>query len=234
MKPLIDFRKFSYDVRYAIDLKPVLFQPEMLESNFEAYLMFRDTYADEKSYKEIKKHDLRYDFTVIPPAKIGKEFIKTYGHYHPNSYPEIYQVFEGEAMFLMQKRGDRDDIIEELVAVKAEEGDAVIIPPDYGHVTVNSSENQLVISNWVCRSFKSIYEPYTNLRGACYYYTEDGWVRNERYSKIPEIRHATSDANDVLGIEGDMFLLIEEPEKLKFLTNPEKFDELFKRALIFD
>ena len=80
MKPLIDYKKFNYDVRFAYDLKPVLYQPEKLEKNFEVYYMFRDVYLSREDYEKIKKLDLRYDFTVIPPAKIGEEFIKTYGH----------------------------------------------------------------------------------------------------------------------------------------------------------
>ena len=232
MHPIIDFKKFDYEIRYAKDLEPVLFQPEALKEDFEAYHMFRDVCLEEDQ-KKIKDLDLRYDFTVIFPGKIGDEFIKTFGHYHPNSYPEIYQIFEGEALILMQKPAESYDIIEEFIVVEVSEGESVIIPPHYGHVTVNPSDKKLVMSNWVCRSFKSIYEPFRNLKGACHYYTERGWIKNERYKKVPEIKEAKSKSNELLGIEGDMYSLIKEPEKLEFLVYPEKHEDLFKKALIY-
>ena len=232
MRPVIDFEKFGFEIRYAKDLEPVLYQPEALKENFEAYRMFRDV-CFEEDRRKIENLDLRYDFTVIFPGKIGEEFIKTFGHYHPGSYPEIYQIFEGEALILMQKPSKSYDVIEEFVAVRVGEGESVIIPPKYGHVTVNPSDEKLVMANWVCRSFKSIYDPFKNLRGACYYYTERGWVKNPRYKGIPEIREAESRSNELLGIEGDMYSLIKEPEKLEFLVRPEKHEELFKKALIY-
>uniref|UniRef100_A0A7C3UCJ1 glucose-6-phosphate isomerase n=1 Tax=Geoglobus ahangari TaxID=113653 RepID=A0A7C3UCJ1_9EURY len=229
MHPVIDFKKFDYEIRYAKDLRPVLYQPEALKEDFEAYRMFRDVCLEEDR-KKIKDLDLRYDFTVIFPRKIGNEFIKTFGHYHPNSYPEIYQIFEGEALILMQKPAESYDTIEEFIVVKVGEGESVIIPPHYGHVTVNPSDKEIIMSNWVCRSFKSIYDPFSSLRGACYYYTERGWIKNERYSKVPEIKEAESRANELLGIDGDMYSLIKYPKKLEFLVRPEKHEELFKKA----
>ena len=40
---------------------------------------------------------------------LGSEYVKTVGHYHPPvpgtdvSYPEIYQVLDGSATYLLQK-----------------------------------------------------------------------------------------------------------------------------------
>lgn len=233
MKPLIDFEKFEAEVRYAHDLKPVLYQPEKLEKNFPAYFMYRDAYLSQEHWELIKKYGLRYDYTITPPAKIGDEFIKTYGHYHPKagklSYPELYQVLEGEAIFIIQKRGNNYDEIEDAVAVSVKEGETILVPPEYGHVMINKTDKRLVTSNWVCRNFSSIYEPYTELRGACYYLTEDGWIKNERYGKIPELRFARP--NQVIKVSGDMYGLVNEIDSLEFLVNPEKYEEMFEEAL---
>ena len=87
--------------------KNVLMEPKDVNQNI--YYMFRDVHAkiDEKFFR---KNNVRFDVTVIPPYKVGKEEIKTLGHYHPYlkgkriSYPEIYEVLHGEGMFLLQKK----------------------------------------------------------------------------------------------------------------------------------
>ncbi|WP_202319822.1 glucose-6-phosphate isomerase family protein [Archaeoglobus neptunius] len=224
-------KKFNAEVRKASDLKPVLAFPEALKEDFDAYFMFRDSYKTEKDRKRIEEVGLRYDYTVIPPNNIGGESIKTYGHYHPEAedgytYPEVYQVLEGEAIFLIQK--PENDRIVDAVAIPAKKGDVVIIPPNYGHVTINPTEKELVTANWVCRDFKSIYDPYTEKRGACYYYIEGKWVKNENYGEVPELRFAKP--VNIFGVEGNMYSLAKDIEKLEFLTKPGKHLDVFKKA----
>ncbi|MBE8540527.1 glucose-6-phosphate isomerase family protein [Geoglobus acetivorans] len=236
MKPVVDFERFKPDIRYAYDLKPVLRQPDELKDNFPAYFMYRDAYLTGEDWEKIKEAGLRYDYTITPPAVIGDEYIKTYGHYHPKagklSFPEVYQVIEGKALFIIQKRSNEDDQIEDVVAVEVEEGEIIIVPPEYGHVMVNRTDRRLVTSNWVCRNFSSIYEPYTNLRGACYYLTRLGWVKNTNYAAVPELRFARP--NQILDVSGDMYDLVNEIEVLEFLADPDGYEDMFKKALKFD
>lgn len=223
--------KFKADVRKASDLKPVLAFPEELKEDFDAYYMFRDVYYRREDHKKIVNAGLRFDYTIIPPNRIGDEYIKTYGHYHPEvvsglSYPEVYQVLEGEAIYLLQKR--ENDKIVEVLAVEASKGDVVLIPPNYGHVTINPSNKKLVMSNWVCRDFSSIYEPYTKYRGACYYYTGE-WIKNENYPEVPELKIAKP--IDILDVKGeDMYYLVDNISKLEFLTKPQNWIEIFSNA----
>ncbi len=228
-------RRFRADVRWAEDLKPVLAFPEELRENFPAYYMFRDLYYSKSDRERILERRLRFDLTVIPPAKIGKEFIKTFGHYHPIaegnlSYAEIYEVLEGEAIYLLQKveKGKVVDVL----AVEAKKGDKVIIPPNYGHVTINPSNKELRMTNWVCRDFKSNYEPYERLRGACYYYTEDGWIKNERYGEVPEITFVRPKIPKELGLRksDEMYKLVKDLSKLEFLIRPSRYLHLFENA----
>lgn len=230
-------RKFKADIRFAKDLLPVLSYPDELKNDFPAYYMFRDSYYAEKDWEKIKEFNLRYDITFIPANKIGEEFIKTYGHYHPEaengfSYAEIYEVLEGEALFIVQK--ERVGKIEDVVVVEAKRGDKVIVPPNYGHVTINPSEKELKTANWVCRSFNSIYEPYTERRGACYYYTTEGWIKNEKYGNIPEIRFAKPRYDFLIDRDVEMYELVKEIEKLEFLWKPSKHRDLFNKVFEFE
>ncbi len=226
-------RRFRADVRRASDLKPVLAFPERLEEDFDAYYMFRDIYFSEDDRERILAARLRYDYTLIPPAEIGGERIKTYGHYHPEaggglSYPEVYQVIRGRAIYLLQKA--ENGRIVDCVAVEAAKGDIVVIPPNYGHVTINPSDEELLMANWVCRDFSSVYEPYTRMRGACYYYVDGKWIRNERYGEIPELRFAKP--NDVFGVDGEMYELVDSIEILRFLVAPHEEKEMIDKIKI--
>lgn len=221
---------FRAEVRRASDLRPVLAYPDKLLSDFDAYYMFRDIYECVKHREKILNAKLRYDFTIIPPAEIGGENVKTYGHYHPKnssglSYPEVYQVLDGRAIFVIQRReGER---VVDCFAIEAEKGDLVIVPPNCGHVTINPTRRVLLTSNWVCREFASIYEPYTNLKGACYYYINGKWLKNANYPAHPELRFL--EPFDNMGEE--MYYLVNEIEKLEFLVAPEKHLNLFKKYI---
>ena len=228
-------RVFKPAVRWAKDLLPVLAYPDKLTSNFPAYYMYRDVFYSKKDYELILEHRLRYDLTVIPPNKVGKEYIKTFGHYHPVaenelSYPEIYEVIEGECIFLLQKL-EKGRIVD-VVAVESKKGDKVVIPPNYGHVTINPSNKELKMANWVCRDFSSIYEPYKLNRGGCYYYTEDGWIKNEKYGEIPDIRFVKAKLPKNIGIKksDEMYKLVKNLKKLEFLVKPSKYFNFFKEV----
>jgi glucose-6-phosphate isomerase len=230
-------RKFKAAIRWAKDLLPVLAFPEELKENFQAYFMFRDVYYSSSDREKILENKLRYDITVIPPNRIGKEFIKTYGHYHPYaesnlSYTEIYEVLEGEAIYVLQKIEGNEVV--DAIAVDACSGDKVVIPPNYGHVTINPSKKRLKMANWVYRDFSSNYEPYRQRRGACYYYTEDGWIENRMYKKVPEIRFVKAKPPKALGLRKseEMYKLIRTPEKLEFLWKPSKHAEIFEEAFV--
>ena len=127
----------------------------------------------------------------------------------------------------------RDRIVRD-VKISAGEGDKVLIPPNYGHVTINPAGETLKIANFVARHFASIYEPYRRKGGAAYFELTSGkFVKNENYGEVPEIRFLNAPSLDDFGIYHDtpMYELIREPHKLEFLTRPEKFKELFERAL---
>ena len=71
---------------------------------------------------------------------------------------------------------EHDVSVDEVILVKTTRGDKVIVPPNYGHVTKHPSEKTLKMANWVCRSFESLYEPYTQHHGGAYYELINGWL----------------------------------------------------------
>jgi len=78
-------RRFLPEVRRLKDMVEVVCDKQFLEHadlNTALYFMFRDVFASEEDLRKIKERGLRYDITVMPPNTLGKEFVKTVGHYH--------------------------------------------------------------------------------------------------------------------------------------------------------
>jgi glucose-6-phosphate isomerase len=168
------------EIRYLDDMRMVLCDKKWAKKapNFELYYVFRG----------VEKVDsLRYDVTVIPPRMLGKEFVKTKGNRNWKGYQELYTVLEGRAIFLMQKIQGK--IVKDVFAIKAKKGSWVIIPPNYLVVLINpSSKKTLKTGNWVSEKNKNIYEDVEKMKGACYFYTKSGWIKNKNYKKIPKLR----------------------------------------------
>ena len=99
-----------YATRKLFDMKEVIYDKQWLENqkeNFDLYYMYRDLTRDEDK-PLYQQHKIRFDVTIIPPNTLGKEFIKTAGHFHPEakegfSFPEVYEVMHGEGVYILQK-----------------------------------------------------------------------------------------------------------------------------------
>ena len=154
-------------------------------------------------YREIKKdRDLRWDITIIPPQMLGEEFVRTKGNRNSHGFQELYTVLKGQAIFLMQKT--KNQTVKDVFAVKARTNEWVIGPPDYAIVTINPcADETLETGNWVSDKTENIYEDIEKTQGACYFYTKSGWVKNENYEQIKELRFEQPMEN--------------EPENLDFL-----------------
>ncbi|MFQ6062326.1 MAG: glucose-6-phosphate isomerase family protein [Methanosarcinales archaeon] len=243
MEKILSFggRTKEPDIRMLYDMSDVIYDQEWLKGaeNLELYYMYRDLSLSKKDAQIIKENNLRYDITIIPPRMLGQEFVKTAGHYHPFiqpnlTYTEIYEVLEGEAFYLLQKLDDKNnDRVLDVVVIKATQGDKVIIPPLYGHITINSSNKTLKMANWVARDFSSVYDPIKEKKGGAYFLVKGGLIRNENYTEVPTPRvlEPTNFSEVGLSKNKEIYALIREPEKLEYLTNPHKYEWLFEKIL---
>lgn len=206
-----------FSTRKLSDMKDVLMSFPKNEFDPALYFMYRDI---------MKRDDIRYDITVIPPRIIGKEYVKTYGHYHTKSksgkeYPELYQILSGGAIFIMQKRNNNESV--EVIIVQAEKGDVILMLPDYGHISINPLEEVLVMGNLVYDGFKSQYGEYKKNNGAAYYYTNERMlVQNQNYVIKNMKKMKPSETLYKYGIVVSDLLkeFKEKPERFSFLKNP--------------
>jgi glucose-6-phosphate isomerase len=135
---------------------------------------------------------------------------------------------EKMALYRAEKKRlkDADKALSDAVVVSAGKGDTVLIPPGYGHVTINPGKKVLVMANIVSTAFSSIYEDYEDLRGAVFYRVAgQDYVKNSRYTTYPQLRHIRR-CNDT-GFPGihnrSLYSIIGEENSLRFLNYPEEF-----------
>jgi len=183
-------------------------------------------------YREVaKKNGIRFDITVVPGKIVHGECNKTYGHVHPLaenglSFPEVYQVLGGSAVFLFQSTNR--DMTVNVSMIRAGAGEILLIPPNTSHVTINPLDGiTLVLANVVAEGFESDYSEFKENRGAAFYYFPDGNVeQNANYVVKNLERPKPQEFNKRYGFFcAD---LLHEFEK-----NPEKFEFLKRPSLLF-
>lgn len=225
-------REIRPQVRTLREMQSVIFDRDWLRTadvNRPLYLMYRDCVLPEDRQIAGQLH-IRYDITVLLPTPLGQEHNKTKGHYHSEykpglCYPELYQVLEGQAHVLLQKR-DRDRITD-VVLVRAHEGQIVLVPPNYGHVTINPTDQILKMANWVSTKVESFYGPFEEMGGGAYFVLRSSarpYLPNPRYGPLPPLRILPAPQYPQLGLSHDrpIYELIKTPERLRFLSYPEE------------
>jgi len=206
------------------------------------YYDFYKAIVNDNDKAEFVKANLRYDCTVIMKGCADKEFKKTAGHFHcfiPGknmSYPELYQVVRGTALFVMQKVDNVNKVndkmtVEDVILAEVKAGQAVVIPPNYGHCTINISDETMVFVNLVSMDSSNYYESVKNSHGMCCYVyrNDDGTYRiekNPNYVFNCGIRIAVPSESDTLGIRNNVPIYTEflkNTRKFAYLNNPENY-----------
>ena len=218
-------------IRTIRDMRSVLADPGCPASD-PLYYMYRDLARSPADRRWLINHRLRYDITVIPPRDLCGEHVKTKGHYHPanpagTGYPELYEVLEGTAQFLLQSRK-----LDDVILVHADTGSRLIIPPGYGHITINPSPGTtLVLANLVSTAFES---EYRGVRGP----SRGGILRHERrpdrrkpalpgHAPGPEICRCPGKGSSRRSCAGPIYAMIGDQDALAFLNEPEKYPAVF-------
>lgn len=220
------------------DILPVLQEPNADEPSRVLYYMTYDLRL-EREEEALRDLNLRYDVTVLLPGQVGREPIKTAGHYHPIepssglAYPEIYAVLAGRAHYLLQRDGAALGEVTEAVLVEAEAGDKLLIPPGYGHITINSGPGPLIMANLVASDFSPDYGPIRRLGGGCYLpqRPSDGaanaslptYRANARYGEVPPLRRGRAAELPRSGLERGVPLytaFAREPSRFQYVARP--------------
>lgn len=186
--------------------------------------------ADEKIFVD---NDFMADMTVFNPGMVGNEFVKTVGHYHQNkpgtdvAYPEVYEAITDNIEFLLQTMPDKNGKVE-VIWVITEAGDKVVMPPGYGHVSMNVGTEPAIEVDIQKRDNPngSDYSLFKERAGGAFYRTEEGLIPNPNY-EVSSLRIVKPLERPEWGITKGKSLydsFVENPEKFDYLINPEKYD----------
>jgi glucose-6-phosphate isomerase len=222
-------------------LKDVWMDPA-LSGEGTVYTTYTDV-ARPENRKILATAGIERGVVVMPPRLYGREYPKLFGHYHPLvrstglSTPEVHSVLQGSCHFLLQKSVPPYDEIEDVILVEARAGDIFIVPPNYGHVSINPSGDVLVFDGFLMRNLDANYEPYRRYRGAAYYEIigKDGspeLIANMNYTRLPPIRRVL--ARDVQKMEElnqgacPYDVILRHLPSFGFLTKPEEYQEKWR------
>ena len=203
------------------------------------YAMYKGVHL-ENDTDLFKKYHLRYDITQISPGLIGKEFVKTIGHYHKDLSPEIYEVLFGEAIFLFQKinSGGKAD---KVYLIEVGVGQKVIVPSGYGHVTINSGKDFLIAADISFDKMEPDYDFFKNHKGAACYVLKNNSditiVKNENYSSVGDLKKGKPKEMPELNVYFSDPLyssFSKNPRGLDFITHPENYKEFLTPEKLFD
>lgn len=212
------------------ELVPVLYDPAScrdIHPEQPVYEVYRGL-CGEDDRQMLLERGLRYDVTIMPPMMLGEEYVKTLGHDHlPYAEdwgpPEVFEILEGEARFLIQKYQGRE--IVDVSLVKAKTGDKVLVPPNCGHVMINAFSRRLVVGNLISRFCLQTYRRFVEQRGAAYYLLKSNrLVRNLSYTSAPDVRTLDSDVLPLVDQHsGLLSSFLSNQERFAFLNQPSGF-----------
>jgi glucose-6-phosphate isomerase len=221
---------FRRVTRTAAYLKDVLLSPDSVAPETELYYVDTLTDAPAPQKQVLDRYGLTYSFVVIPPRRIGQEFVKTHGHYHPLmpggqvAFPEVYTQIHGTLNLILQHVCPSDpNRVTDCALFEMTPGFVLTVPPSYAHVLVNTTNEPALMAGLYAPSFKPDYSPIQKKGGIAYFLIlgEHGEVAiesNSSYSEYPSLRRPDE-------LTGSLF---EPPEVGRplwssFFSNPEKY-----------
>jgi glucose-6-phosphate isomerase len=223
-------------VRRAADLAAVWRDAPASPQNPELYAAYWGSLraADEPAFRQ---HRLDHVYVLIHPGVYGGEYFKTQGHYHPPldaaspGHPELYHVLAGRGLFLLQRAVPPHWQVQEAIVIDVTPDDVIVVPPNYGHLTVNYGEKPLVFEAFLADNLSPVTTPYRERRGgACYCLaTADGpqVIANPLYGPDLVVRRVKAPAwQRASATPEDAFYrsVVRQLERFTWLRDPAAFD----------
>ncbi|MEO8026156.1 MAG: glucose-6-phosphate isomerase family protein [Bryobacteraceae bacterium] len=182
---------------------------------------------------ELKARNLLFGAMVFAAGRLGSEPVRTQGHVHRASpvhgwsTPELYEIWSGRAIVLMQERANEDP--GRCFAAEAGPGEHIVVPPGWAHATLSvDPDTPLSFGAWCDRDYGFEYDDLRRLGGLAWFaeWNAEGrleWHPNSRYAQSRLISgHAI--APKTLGVEDD------SPIYTQFERDPARFQWVSKPA----
>jgi glucose-6-phosphate isomerase len=228
--------EFVRDFRTALQLKDVLFAPDAVEPDKILFYLDHLNQAASSTMSLLAQQGLTYGFTTLPAVKIGREFVKTHGHIHPQlpgsslTNPEVYAQIYG-TMWLFLEKHNPDDLsaVEDCVLYEMKPGSMITIPPGYAHMQINPGSEPSITAGLYGKLIKPEFDFFKKMKGFAYYIlqTKSGveFAPNMNYPTPPALKWIEQ-------IQGTIFEPVDRQISLwqSFTQFPHKYQFLTDKA----
>jgi len=193
---------------------------------------------------DLKNRGLLYGAVTYAKGRLGKEPVRSQGHIHKKSprcgwsTPEVYEIWQGKAIILMQEKAEDDP--GRCFAVSASAGQVVIVPPDWAHATISADpQSTLTFGAWCDRDYGFEYTGVRAHKGMAFYPLLDEagtlyWEHNPNYAeKITLIEKSPEDYTQ-LGLKKGISIYEQyqaDKEVFSFVYAPDKFKKVWKNFI---
>jgi glucose-6-phosphate isomerase len=229
-------------VRLMEELTSVALEPAVCRGNSDIVYYMENGVYQQQDAGRLANVPMRYELTLIPARRIGREFVKTHGHLHhpePQSgidYAEVCEVLAGKAHFLFQTLNVTGPRASMAFYVEATAGQKVLMPPGFDHCTINPGPDALLFSDVIALGVSGIYDRFKTAGGAAYLeVSEDGqplFIPNPTYQDVPPLLQIEPRDYPELELTSDVPLYTafvrSRGGKWDFLLDPRRFWPTFR------
>ena len=193
----------------------------------------------EQHRDELHRRMLLFGVVVYAAGRLGNEPVRSQGHIHavaPHcnwSTPELFEIWEGRAIIYAQQRATDDP--GRCVAIVANPGDKVVVPPEWAHAVINADpEHRMVFGAWCDRQYGFLYDQVRAHGGLAWFpildaHNEIRWEGNPRYQQSTlEVRPAREYPE--LGLKSAVPIYEQfaaDPNSMQWVSQPARVADLW-------
>jgi glucose-6-phosphate isomerase, archaeal len=180
----------------------------------------------------LKERMLLYGIVAYAAGRLGDEPPRSQGHVHavaPHSGwspPELFEILEGRAIIYAQQ--STEDDAGRCVAVVAEKGEKVVIPPSWAHCVINADPTRrMVFGAWCDRQYGFVYDAVRRHGGLAWFpvLTENGeivWRANPTYQQCNiDVHRARNYPELDLSVDQDIYQQFQnDPDSIMWVSDP--------------
>ena len=218
-------------------IRPSLRDPHC-EGPDPVYAIAMDVGTQDKR-EDLLKRNLLFGAVTYASGRLGEEPVRSQGHIHAvstscgRSTPELYEIWQGRAVILMQERAEDDP--GRCYAVEAGPGEVVVVPPEWAHATISADPNTpLTFGAWCVRDFGFDYRGVRAHGGLAWFPRLHNhrlvWDRNPAYPLASDIQIKSPGDYSALGLIPGIPVwqqYLDDPERVMWVPRPEKMDAVW-------
>ena len=219
-------------------IRPSLLDPQCLGPS-PVYSIAMDV-RREQDEEDLKTRFLLFGVVAYAAGKLGNEPVRSQGHVHalaPHngwSPPELFEIWEGRAIIFAQEF--TTDNPGRCIAVTAEPGEKVVVPPGWAHCVINADvERRMVFAAWCDREYGFDYTGVRAHGGLAHFPLADSngtvtWTANNRYRASELMERSSRDYPELgLASEGSIYRqYCRHPESVQWIAQPGLHADLWK------